>query len=82
MTGALFNQRRFQIATTDKAKIEIFGRHPSYYAAIRDEVKAWVSANYSTWTEEKPDWFTERVKGSIPKDLLTEGEVEQTQQCQ
>ena len=74
VTGAQFIQRRFQTETTEKAKIDIFGNHPSYYAGIRDEVKAWVSVNYSTWNEEKPGWFTERVKASIPKDFIPESE--------
>ena len=78
VTGAQFNQRRFRTATTEKAKSAIFFSHPSYHDGIRDEVKAWVSENYSTWIEEKPDWFTERVNASIPKDMIPENEVEQT----
>ena len=50
----------------------------SYYTKIRDEVKAWVSANYESWIEEKPDWFTDRVEASIPKDMIPESDVEQT----
>ena len=72
VTGKKFNQNNFRKATSDGVKIEIFSCHPSYYAGIRDEVKAWVSENCSTWNEEKPDWFTERVKASIPKDMIPE----------
>ena len=78
VTGAQFNQGRFQTAMTDKAKSDIFDKHPSYYDGIRDEVKAWVYANYSTWLEEQPDWFTERVKASIPKDMIPNSEDEET----
>ncbi len=84
LTAKRFKQLRFKVATNDEAKIDIFGCHPSYYAEIRDEVKAWVSANYSTWIEEQPDWFTERVKASIPKDMIPEeseeGEEERRRQ--
>ena len=57
-------------------KSGVFGVHPSLYAGIRDEVTAWVSTNYITWNEEHPEWFTERVKASIPKDMIPESEVE------
>ena len=36
--------------------------------------KAWVSANYSTWNDEKPDWFTELVNASVPKDTVPPAE--------
>ena len=78
LTAKQFVQISFRKATSDQAKSDVLRCHPSYYAGIRDEVKAWVSANYSTWIEEKPDWFTERVKASIPKDMIPESEVEQT----
>ena len=78
VTAKKFNQVNFTNATSDKVKAYIFGCHPSYYAGIRDDVKAWVSANYSTWIEEKPEWFTYRVNASIPKDMIPESEDELT----
>ena len=79
ITAKKFTHDFFRNATSDGVKIGIFNCHPAYYAGIRDEVKAWVSDNYSTWNEEQPDWFTERVKASIPKGMIPESEeVEQT----
>ena len=78
VTAKKFKHDFFRNATSDVSKVTIFRSHPSYYAGIRDEVKAWVSANYSTWNEEQPDWFTDRVKASIPKDMIPEIDVEQT----
>ena len=75
MTGVQFSERLFQNSNTDIEKIDILGCHPSYYDGIRDEVKAWVSANYSTWNEERPEWFTERVKKQIPKDMIPDSEA-------
>ena len=71
-----FSQDNFRRVTSDDAKIAIFADHPSYYAEIRDELKVWVSANYSTWNEERPEWFTERVIKQIPKDMIPDSEVE------
>ena len=78
VTAKRFNHDIFRNATSDVTKINFFSNHPSYCDGIRDEAKAWVSANYSTWNEERPDWFTERIKASIPKDMIPESEVEQT----
>jgi hypothetical protein len=70
LTAKQFKHRRFRCATSDQAKIDIFGSHRSYYAGIRDEIEQWVREKYDAWVEEAPEWFTERVKTSIPTDLI------------
>ena len=72
VTAKKFNHNAHRFGTDDRAKANILGCHSSYYVGIRDEVKAWVSENYNTWNEEKPDWFTEHVKASIPKDMIAQ----------
>ena len=67
-TANTFVAKRFRDALSDKAKVHVFACHPSYYASIRDEVEHWVRENFEDWLEDQPDWFTERVKASIPKD--------------
>ena len=57
-------------ATTDETRIEIFGHHESYFASIREELKEWVEDNWTKWNDEKPDWLTTRVIGSIPDDII------------
>lgn len=69
-TGKQFNVKLFRAATDDLARLSIFTSHPSYYASIRDEVKKWVGENYGVWVEERPEFFTERVKASIPLDMI------------
>ena len=50
---------------------DILTNHPSYYSSIRDEVILWIKENWHAWTyEEKPEWFTERVKEGIPKEMI------------
>ena len=70
-TAKQFHVQRFREATSDQAKIFIFKLHPSYYANIWGEVSEWVEENYEIWDDEKPVWFTARVKASIPREMVT-----------
>ena len=47
-----------------------FGCHESQTASVRDDVKKGVQGNWYRWEEEKPEWWTDAVKGSIPNDML------------
>ena len=47
-----------------------FNCHESHTASVRDDVKVWVHANWYRWEEEKPAWWTDAMKGSIPNDML------------
>ncbi len=69
LTAVQFNQQRFKLATAHDVKISIFDIHPSYWKGIQVEVEQFVTENYSTWLDESPPWFTERVRESIPKYL-------------
>jgi hypothetical protein len=70
LTAKQFKRRWFMGASNDEAKIAIFGCHPSYYEDFRGEVKEWVRENWDVWSEERPEWFTERVMASVPKDMI------------
>ena len=76
ITAKNFRIKAFRESLTDQNKMNILKLHPSYYRSIRGEVEQWVRDNYETWNEEKPTWFTERVKQRIPKDMLPESEIE------
>ena len=75
ITAKNFRVKTFCEATTDIQKFDLLKCHPSYYESIRGDVEHWVRDNYETWNEEKPDWFTERVRQRIPKDMIPESEV-------
>ena len=79
ITGKKFGIKAFHEATTDRVKMNILGSHPSYYKSIRGEVEQWVRDNYATWNEEKPDWFTERKKRTIPIDMIPKSEAYETE---
>ena len=69
MTAKQYRAKAFREAKNDQSKIAILHYHPSYYASFRNEVVEWVSENFETWNEEKPDWFM-RVKKNIPLDMI------------
>ena len=37
------------------------------------QVKDFVLANWSRWTEEKPDWFTANFIARVPPDMIPGG---------
>ena len=76
MTAKQFRIQSFHDATTDRMKIAILKFHPSYYKSIRGEVGQWVKENWENWNEEQPEWFTDRVKASVPKDMIPSSEEE------
>ena len=54
---------------TDVMKSGTLSVHKSHWWSISDKVEAWVSAGWATWEEEKPDWFTDQWKASVPEDM-------------
>ncbi len=62
---------------TDQAKIDIFGSHSSYYLDIWDECELWVREKWEIWDEEKPEWFTDRIKACVPKEMIPSVETAQ-----
>ena len=70
VTAKQFAIQRFREAKSDSAKIEIFKKHKSFHSSIRDEVEEWARDNWLDWEEEKPEWFTKRVRASVPKDMI------------
>ena len=76
MTAKQFRIQSYHDATTDRMKIAILKLHPSYYESIRGEIGQWVRENWETWNEEQPEWFTDRVKKNVPKDMIPSSEEE------
>ena len=42
------------------------------YESINKELKIWLSEKWERWEEEKEDWFTAKMIGKIPSELLPE----------
>ena len=75
-TGKQFLCETWQIAGADKERFYIFSKHKSYYKSINKELKEWLSENWEKWEEEKEDWFTAKMIGRIPSELLPEKALE------
>jgi hypothetical protein len=78
ITSKQLAQRNFRGATSDRAKFNVFAKHPTYYENIRGEVAVWVRENWDVWNEEQPEWFTERAKARVPKDMIPKSEEKST----
>ena len=76
MTAKQYNIQLYHDATSDRMKIDILGLHPSYHESIRKKIAQWVRENWETWNEEQPEWFTDRVKASVPQDMIPSSEEE------
>ena len=61
--------RRLFLEGDDVSKAQVFKKHNSLWAPIRDKVAAWVKEGWATWEEEKPEWFTDKWKASVPEDM-------------
>jgi hypothetical protein len=76
ISGKQFQQKIFRDGDSDEVKSIIFKNHKSYYVDIWSEVDEWVRENWEGWIEEKPEWFNERVKASVPREMIPVGELE------
>ena len=62
-------KRRVFLEGTDVMKAEIFASNKGYRKPIDDKVATWVNAGWATWEEEKPEWFTDKWKTSVPENM-------------
>jgi hypothetical protein len=46
--------------------------HPSLLRLIAPEACIWIEQNWKRWTENKPDWFTDRWKRGLPDSVLSQ----------
>ena len=61
--------RRLFLEGDNVSKKNAFTVHKSHRLPIRDKVAAWVKEGWATWEEEKPEWFTDKWKASVPEDM-------------
>jgi hypothetical protein len=56
----------------DEVIVRLFSKHHDGYKHFEDEVGAFVIANWEKWNHEKPKFFTNKFKKSIPSSVLSE----------
>ena len=44
--------------------------HPSLLRLIAFEARIWIGNNWTRWSEDKPEWFTDRWKRGLPDSVL------------
>jgi len=71
-TASQFLIDNWRNGLSDKERFYIFSKHKSLYKSINKELKDWLNDNWERWEEEKEDWFTAKMIGKIPSELLPE----------
>ena len=54
----------------DSLRIRVFKYQEDKWSEIREDAKMWVREKWPEWTRERPSWFTDEVKASIPADMI------------
>jgi len=54
----------------DTTKMRVLGINKRLWVSIYPQVKDFVLANWSRWTEEKPDFFTSNFIARVPSDMI------------
>jgi hypothetical protein len=65
MTIAFFHE-----GANDEMKFVVFYASRHQWVSIEGEIKKWVELNWAKWEEEKPEWFTDVMKASVPVDFI------------
>jgi hypothetical protein len=55
---------------SDDHRACIFYYNQELWRPIRPQVEAWVLSGFKIWKREKPAWFTDALRRSIPTDML------------
>ncbi len=70
-TAGEFVMSHFQDnAGNDELQAIIFYKNLALWRPIRPQVEAWLRTRFTIWKREKPTWFTEALRRSIPTDML------------
>ena len=68
-------RKAFLEGKDDFEKSYLIGCNESHWSTIKDKVATWVKEGWATWEEEKPDWFTDQWKASVPEDMKPTGKM-------
>jgi hypothetical protein len=55
---------------SDEIKFVVFTTSRHHWDSIEGEVRKWVESNWAKWEEDKPDWFNDLTKATVPEDLI------------
>ncbi|GMH65331.1 hypothetical protein TrLO_g12689 [Triparma laevis f. longispina] len=66
--------RRIFLDGDDTVRAEVFGFNEAHWSPIREKVEDWIGGGWHYWEEEKPEWFTDAFKASVPEYMIPEKE--------
>jgi hypothetical protein len=70
-TGGEYVVEYFQNNESHEKKIIIFRRSKiAWEKEIGGQVREWTMANWAAWERDKPEWFTPKVKSSVPDSYI------------
>ena len=61
--------RRLFLEGDNNMKASVFGTNKTHWMPVRDKMASWAKEGWATWEEEKPEWFTDMWKASVPEDM-------------
>ena len=67
----------FLMHSDDATKSLVFGNHTDLWKKIEPKVQEWTLANWHKWEVEKPDWFTDNFKESVPNHFIPKTALEE-----
>ena len=76
-TGCQEAMSNFLENGNDESRSLIFRKHTDLWMKIEREVQDWTLANWHKWEVEKPEWFTEHVKESVPDHMIPKISLEE-----
>jgi hypothetical protein len=61
---------------SDAVKFQVFTTSKHHWVSIEEKIRKWVEENWARWEEEKPEWFTDQKKATVPVEFIpTTGEA-------
>ena len=67
--SALQMTKRVFLEGNDLERYTIFQITRTYWKSFEDKVAAWIKEGWATWEEDKPDWFTDQWRASVPEKM-------------
>ena len=49
---------------------QVFRLYKEHWLPIKSKVEMWVRSGWTRWEDEKPEWFSDIWKASVPKEMI------------
>jgi hypothetical protein len=69
-TSKDYSMAFFLEGESDKVKFLVLTCSRHHWVSIEGEIRNWIESNWAKWEEEKPEWFTDVLKSTVPVDFI------------